>query len=434
MADESGVEKTVGGIMTRDVAVVEAGQPIADAVKVMAERGIGSLVVVEDGEVTGILTETDLLRYVSSGGDDHMSVADMMSSPAVSVEACTPLLDASEVMHSHGFRRLPIVDGGELVGIVTETDIARAMESTGIWRKVEHVMTKEVVTVGGKDLVVDAARRMTAKNVGSVVVVDGDEVAGILTEKDVLNRVLVGGMDPEKTSVEEVMTSPVLTVDSEMSVYSTSKMMEDGGFRRLPVVEDGELAGIVTQTDLSKAMRSIILEVVPKVEERLKETPLESALEPGMTYLIEEKKPMESYRAFVDMVKHGMVGLCISRTNPERIRENYGLATTPIVWVTDIKTEEPHLTPTDLVGVSNVVSRFIGKMGEGEQGVVFLEPLSYLIEHNDFKRVLHTVQHVRDMISESGCSLIVYIDPVVLTERDLELLMQDMDEVKFRAY
>jgi CBS domain-containing protein len=433
MADrESLGARTIGHIMTKNVVTVDSESTVDEAVKLMHEKNIGSIVVLREGKVEGILTETDLLRNIASGDGIEKKVKDVMTSPIMTAEASMPMLEASKLMQAHGFRRLPVVEDNKLAGIVTETDLTRAMESTGIWKKIGNIMTKDLVTARREDTVVKAAELMTTKNVGSVIIVDNEGgVEGIMTEKDILVKVLGERRNPATTLVSEVMTSPAVTVNPELSVYSASKFMEEHKFRRLPITDKGKLVGIVTQTDLSNVMRSVIIEIVPEVEKELKDTPLEYQLEKGKGYLIEEKKPIRCFEIFEDMVKHGYMGLCIARTNPKRIRETYGLEATPIVWVTDIMTEETKLEPTDLNGISKAVSEFIQK---AEKGVVFLEALMYLTVHNDFNRVLQVIQHIKDVISESNSSLMVYVDPVLLTEHDLKLLMQEMDEVKFRAY
>ena len=125
------------------------------------------------------------------------------------------------------------------------------------------------------------------------------------------------------------------------------------------------------------------------------------------------------------------MGLCISRTNPSRIREIHKLETTPIVWITDIKTKEQSLNPTDIKGLLNLISAFIEKT---ENSIIFIEALSYLIDHNDFTSVLHMVQHIRDMVSEKKSYLLLYIDPMLLEEKQLKQLVQEVDEVRYRAY
>jgi predicted transcriptional regulator len=306
-----------------------------------------------------------------------------------------------------------------------------AKETQSHVRIIGDIMTRRVVTVGSKDPVVDVTRLMTSKNIGCVIVMESGKVIGILTERDLLNRVFSGKKDISRMVVAEAMTSPVVTIDSKTSVYYAAKMMEKNFFRRLPVVDDGRLVGVVTQTDVNKAMTSSMIDLVPRVESNLKTTPVKCDTETGRSYMIEEKKSVKSIEMFTELVKHGHMGLCICRTNPENIKKTYDLQSTPIVWVTDIKTNEQSITPTDLVSLSNVISEFVQK---AKKGVVFIEALTYLIDRNDFTRVLHAIQHIRDVVSESDSCLIINVDPVVLSEKELELLSQEMDEVKFRAF
>jgi CBS domain-containing protein len=298
-------------------------------------------------------------------------------------------------------------------------------------KTVGDIMVRDVVTVAAGEPISKVTEVMTHRKIGCVVVMKKGDVAGIITERDLLTRVLDGKKNPINTTAGDVMTTPTITVGSKTSIYYASRLMEKNDLRRLPVVDGGKLIGIVTQRDLSKAMTTAMVDLVPQVEPDLKSTPIVIALEGGRSYLIEEKKPTKSCEIFVDMVKHGHKGMCICRINPNKIRETYDLATTPLIWITDIKTDEPHLDSTDLAGISNVVSEFVKK---AEDGVVFIEAFTYLITRNDFANVLHMIQHIRDVISEGKSSLILHVDPVVLTERELELLTQEIDDVRFRAY
>ncbi|MBD3387821.1 MAG: DUF835 domain-containing protein [Candidatus Altiarchaeales archaeon] len=303
--------------------------------------------------------------------------------------------------------------------------------SAGLEKKVRDVMTSKVMTVKRSDSVSKAVELMKSRNIGSVVVVEKGLVVGIITERDVITKVLGEGREPSSAVVEDVMSVDPVMVDSDLPIFEAAKLMVEGKFRRLPVVEAGKLKGIVTETDLSNAMRSAAIDVTPRLEDYVSSLPSEYQLDPGKSYLFEERKPMKCYEVFVDLVKHGYAGLCISRTNPSVIRKMHGISATPMVWVTDIKTSEPTIDPKDLVGVSKMVSEFVEK---AKNGVVFIEALTYLIGHNDFNGVLNIVQHIRDKVSDSNSSLIIYADPIVLSERELEMLMQEMDEVKFRAY
>jgi hypothetical protein len=205
--------------------------------------------------------------------------------------------------------------------------------------------------------------------------------------------------------------------------------MEGNFCRRLPVVDDEKLMGVVTQTDLSKALTSAMVDLVPKIDKDRTSEIDEHDFKSGKSYLMQEKKPEKSTRIFAELLNRGYKGICICRTNPKRIREQYDLGETPLIWATDIKTDEPNIGPNDLVSLSNIISEFADKT---KKGVVFIEAFTYLLDRNDFTRVLHSLQHIRDVISESDSCLLVYLDTVVLSEKNLELLGQEIDEIKFR--
>lgn len=422
-------DRTLAHLMTRNIVTVVGEDNVSKAVQIMSQRNIGCVLVVKDGFVEGILTETDLLKNVAKGMNKDIKVKEVMSTPVVTAQSTMSMIEAAELMNVHRFRRLPVVENGRLVGIVTETDLTRAMTSSTVWKKIAENMSTEVQTASKTDSLVDIAEKMMVNNVGSIVVTNNNRnVLGVITEKDILMKVLAKGKNPEKIKVSEVMSSPAVTVTPDLSIYTAAKLMEENGFRRLPVTEKGILVGIVTQTDLSNAMKFFILDVEPRLEAKLKSTPIKYNLGKGTSYLIEEKSPLKSFEIFEDIVKHGSMGLCICRTNPNKIRDTYSLTTTPVVWVTDIKTGEKSIHPNDLTGLAAMAAKYVRS---AKDSIVFLEALTYLINHNEFNTVLQMIQHIKDTISDANSTFIVSVDPAILSQRELRLLMQEMDEIKF---
>jgi CBS domain-containing protein len=108
----------------------------------------------------------------------------------------------------------------------------------------------EVIAVQPSETVLQAANLMNDRNIGGVVVLDDDRLAGIFTERDVLRRVVAQGLDPSDTTVAEVMTTPVITCPPGMSLEDCAAVMTTRGVRHLPVQEGGVLTGIVTIRDL----------------------------------------------------------------------------------------------------------------------------------------------------------------------------------------
>lgn len=107
-----------------------------------------------------------------------------------------------------------------------------------------------VATVGRKAAVLEAAREMNARRVGALVVVDEQKVVGIVSERDVLIRVVAAQRDPTTTLVEEVMTAPVACCRANTPLAECESLMTVKRIRHLPVVEENELIGIVTIGDL----------------------------------------------------------------------------------------------------------------------------------------------------------------------------------------
>jgi acetoin utilization protein AcuB len=131
-----------------------------------------------------------------------MFVGDRMSHPVIFVTPDTRVQDARQLMKQEGIRRLPVIENGKLVGIVTDYELLNASPSKAttlsVWEinyllskiTVEEVMTREVVTISKDTPIEDAARIMADKGVSGLPVVEGDKVIGIITETD-LFRVLL---------------------------------------------------------------------------------------------------------------------------------------------------------------------------------------------------------------------------------------------------
>ena len=119
-------------------------------------------------------------------------------------------------------------------------------------RTVEELMTRDPRTVEIGDSLVDAARAMREGDIGNVIVTDGGRVAGIVTDRDIVVRAIAEGRDPQSMAVGDVCTSAPRTVEPGASVDVAAQAMGEGGIRRLPVVSDGALVGVVSLGDLAQ--------------------------------------------------------------------------------------------------------------------------------------------------------------------------------------
>ena len=112
-------------------------------------------------------------------------------------------------------------------------------------------MTRDPRTVNADDPVIDAARIMRDSDIGDAVVMDGGQVTGIVTDRDIVVRSVAEGIDAESASVSEVCTTGVETIEPEASVDDALSLMREKDIRRLPVAKNGRPVGIISLGDLA---------------------------------------------------------------------------------------------------------------------------------------------------------------------------------------
>lgn len=248
----------VADIMSKDVVTAAPHDTILSAAQKMSELRVSCVVVMDKRRVVGILTEKDMLNSVAGRDTEfhRLKVSQRMSSPVDTISANISVFEADRLMDAKGIRRLPVVEDGALVGIVTQTDITRGLISLNSQRCVCDVMTKHVVSVPSEATAVEAAGAMSTSNVSCLIAMHGPEVVGIITEKDLLKRVVALHKDPARTHVSEVMSLPVVSVPPHCSILSAGKKMEAMHCHRLLVMDDKTMCGIITQTDIMRSVRS----------------------------------------------------------------------------------------------------------------------------------------------------------------------------------
>jgi CBS domain-containing protein len=119
-----------------------------------------------------------------------------------------------------------------------------------ISQKLRKIMVENVVTVKPNDTVKKAAELMNLHGISSLIVVDSEKPVGIITERDMLNRVLNKSKITTEATVKEIMSKPVLTASPDMRAGDAAKLMIQRNIKKLPIVENGRLVGLVSLTDL----------------------------------------------------------------------------------------------------------------------------------------------------------------------------------------
>ena len=118
---------------------------------------------------------------------------------------------------------------------------------------IRDVMTSNPTSCEPSTTVVDAAKVMAQEDVGPVPIVDGGRVVGIVTDRDLVVRVLAEGRDPNSTTIGEIASADLVTVQPDSDLNEALNLMAQNQVRRLPVVEGDQLVGIVAQADVARA-------------------------------------------------------------------------------------------------------------------------------------------------------------------------------------
>ncbi|MGC4744645.1 CBS domain-containing protein [Micromonospora sp. DT201] len=116
---------------------------------------------------------------------------------------------------------------------------------------VGEFMTTRLVTMDGNETLIAAAQEMRDSAIGDVVVTDGDSVVGIVTDRDITVRGVAENMDPGSTRLSQITTRDVITVSQYDDVVAAADLMRTYAVRRLPVIDDGRLVGLVSMGDLA---------------------------------------------------------------------------------------------------------------------------------------------------------------------------------------
>jgi len=244
----------VAEIMSRDVVTTTLGTTMADAAKIMGDRHIGSLIVMEYGTPVAIVTERDLLSKVLADGLslETTTVEEVMSYPLIKVCPTSEIREAARIMiQKKG--RLAVFECGQLTGVITASDLIREMpDAPETSRKVDEFMTSEIVTVDAKETVDSVTDIMGSKRIGSVIVTRAGKPSGIFTERDLLSKFLMKGKSLN-TPVGKAVSSPLKTAPAGISINEAAKTMAAQHVRRLPLTKKKQLVGIITARDLVEA-------------------------------------------------------------------------------------------------------------------------------------------------------------------------------------
>jgi len=124
--------------------------------------------------------------------------------------------------------------------------------------KVKNMMTKRIVSADQSDTVQKIAKKMAQQRVGSIIIMKDNKPIGIVTETDIIKRIVAPAKDPKKINSKDIMSSPIIHVKPEDDIYDVVYKMKKFKIRRFPVVKMGKIVGILTNTDIARVSPEMI--------------------------------------------------------------------------------------------------------------------------------------------------------------------------------
>ena len=119
---------------------------------------------------------------------------------------------------------------------------------------VKEIMTKEVVTIDHNATVLDVCNKYSENRVGCLVVMDKDNPVGIVTERDIIEKIVRMGLSSKKTKVKEIMSSNLKMIHASAKVEEAAEVMKKNKIKKLPVLLNNKIAGIITVTDIANVL------------------------------------------------------------------------------------------------------------------------------------------------------------------------------------
>ena len=253
--------------MERDLELVNETTSAVEAAVRMADKRIGCLVVQGEGPdadqqpIIGLVSETDLVRKVmaTDQADVTTPIGQIMSSPLQTIADHRSMLDASHVMEQQGVRHLCVANGEEIVGLISIRDLVRYFvyaesgpirELDNVYRPLSVLMQTSIEKIDSEVPVRHAAQQMATKKVGALLVQQNGELKGIVTERDLVQKVLSQEKDVNILTVKSVMNHPLIDIDINRTIHDASDLMADKWIRHLPVTENRKIVGILSVRDL----------------------------------------------------------------------------------------------------------------------------------------------------------------------------------------
>ena len=249
-------------IMRCAVIVVRKDESVYEAIRLMIEKNISGLPIVDDTGLVGIISEKDLLKLLFDKEFLPGIVEDYMTREVVSFDEEDSVLDVCHSLMTNHFRRVPILRRGNIVGIISRADLIKANKDKFRPESIAEEPTKHkgaprardvmkcgLVTITRGAPIYEAMEILATRDITGLPVVDNCmNLVGILSEKDILK--LLYDPKAEPGNVEDFMTKEVVSFNQDDNLFDVCNCLMNNHFRRVPILNQSKLVGIISVTDI----------------------------------------------------------------------------------------------------------------------------------------------------------------------------------------
>ncbi len=245
-----------------EVVSIDKHASVYQAIDLMVKHNITGLPVVDDSGLRGIISEKDVLKLLYDVEFQGGCVGDHMTTEILTFDEEDDVVDICQCLMSNNFRRVPVLRRGKLVAIITRADLIRANKyrfrpvaphdktmSHPNFLRAKDVMTCGLLTIRRNSPIYTAMELIATGDITGLPVVDDSmKLIGIVSEKDLIN--LLCDPDAKPGFVQDCMTRDVVSFDWDDSLFEVCHCLINNNFRRIPILEKGKLAGIISRRDI----------------------------------------------------------------------------------------------------------------------------------------------------------------------------------------
>ncbi len=263
----------IKNLMSEDIITIDKDQNLSDALKLLRKHNVSRLPVTNNKELVGIISERDIAAKLGSSKYESMPasrlhISSVMVKDVFTVPETMQLDEVAKLMLENGIGSVPVMDADDkMVGIVSKADFVTLAVGIAFDKiTVKEIMTKDLTVVSPTERLVHARRIMIENHVGRLPVVEDEKLVGMLTSKDLMRAFIdFRKKVPEKYQksqikevlVEFIMSSNPTVTSKDATISEVANVMIETGYNGLPVIDDGQVVGIITQTDILRLIEKL---------------------------------------------------------------------------------------------------------------------------------------------------------------------------------